>query len=129
MMRILTCLLIFFSLHAQAATSTKVLALKLWNAIEKEQNSSYTALDSYRVKLASDNIMKAKLDDPQEFKRYQTILRNVFIDKISTEFSRNEITNLTKIFNRPEMSKLRVFNIDFWDDKNISEILETNQKK
>jgi hypothetical protein len=120
---------ILISLTATAATSTKVLALRLWDAIEKEQNLSYTALDNYRIRLDAANPVKAKLDDPQEFKRYQTIIRNNFIEKVSTEFSRNEIMNLIKIYKRPEMSKLRLFNMDFWDSKNVSVILETNSGK
>jgi hypothetical protein len=121
-------LLIGFAASANAETSTKVLALKLWKAIEKEQNISYTTLDNYRVHLASGDSTKAKLDDPAEFKRYQTVIRNVFVDKVSNEFTRAEITNLTKIYLRPEMAKLRTFSMDFWDDKSLKEILDNNSK-
>ncbi len=117
------CLVLSISLNGNAATnSTETLTLRLWLAYDKETNSSYNALDNYRLKLDEKDPVKSLLANSEEFKKYQTILRNRFIDKVSKEFSRKEIINLTKIYKRPEMTKLRLFTMDFWDEKEIKDL-------
>lgn len=124
-MKFLIAAVFLFSISVSAKTpiSTEVLALRLWNVMEKAQNTSYAALDSYRIKLSADDQIKKNLSNPSEFKRIQTILRNIFVDRVSKEFSRKEILNLTQIYKRPEMSKMRIFEIDFWDEKTLNETI------
>ncbi|MCC2679369.1 MAG: hypothetical protein K0R29_1945 [Pseudobdellovibrio sp.] len=123
---VLSVFLILFStsLFASTPITTEVLALKLWNTLDKAQNVSYTTLDNYRLKLDKDDQARKTLSDPQEFKRIQTVIRNSFVERVSKEFSRKEILNLIKIYQRPEVEKLRLFSMDFWDDKTIKEILD-----
>jgi len=116
--------LVSVSLFASTPVSTEVLALKLWNTLDKAQNISYTTLDNYRLKLDKDDQARKVLSDPQEFKRIQTVLRNIFIERVSKQFSRKEIINLIKIYQRPEVEKLRLFSMDFWEDKTVKEILD-----
>lgn len=119
---------VFFAVvssQAFAATlTTENLALRLWNVYDKATNASYVALDNYRLKLDSKSPAGAKLADPETFKKYQTILRNRFIDRVTREFSRKEIINLTAIYKRPEMAKLRIFTSDFFDKREISSLFD-----
>jgi hypothetical protein len=120
----LFALLILISFGASAETTARLLALKLWNAIEKEQNISYTELDNYRTKLPLDDYVRQTLLKNEEFKRYQLILRNDFIERVEKEFSVKEIRNLIKIYSRPEMEKLRLFSMSFWDEKRLKQVVE-----
>lgn len=122
-------LAITFSKTANAATdSSETLALRLWIAYDKETNASYNALDSYRLKFGENLSVKTQLGNPESFKKYQTILRNRFIDRVSKEFSRKEIINLTKIYKRPEMTKLRLFTMDFWDEDELKRMLSDDDR-
>jgi hypothetical protein len=105
--------LFFCSFSANAApTSKKLLALRLWEAIEERESSSYKALDQIRNNM-SDSDLKKKLSNPDEFKKIQKLIRNNFIDQVSKDFNRKEIMSLIKIFKNPALSKMHVFNIDF----------------
>lgn len=115
----------FFTVTA-TAESTKLLGLKLWKAVEKQQNLSYSSLDNLRTKLPENSPERTALMNEAEFKRYQIIVRNIFIDRVEKEFTRKEIINLTKIYSRPEMAKFRLFSIDFWDQKALLEIIKSN---
>lgn len=120
---VLFCVVI--SLQSKGANlTTENLALRLWNVYDKETNASYVALDSYRLKLEDKSPLKSQLADPAVFKKFQTILRNRFIDRVAREFSRKEIINLTAIYKRPEMTKLRLFTMDFWNENEFGVIFQ-----
>lgn len=120
---VLFCVVISFQSEA-AKLTTENLALRLWNVYDKETNASYVALDTYRLKLDDRSPLKAQLADPKEFKKFQTILQNRFVERVAREFSRKEIINLTAIYKRPEMTKLRLFTMDFWNEKEFSNIFQ-----